>query len=135
MTMTTDTTALADEAGQDEKYAQYGRTAGPARMAVLTYLARNPGGASFEQLAAVVRIAVGHYVPDRRVLHVLQNMRNDHRVEREIVKVGPNGARGQRWYSPGSRQAAMARGLWTRDHETPAPAARTSVATARGLAA
>lgn len=111
MTTTTDTNGQG-AASLDDKYHQYGRTGGPARLAVLEYLAKHPAGATFETLAAVIRQAVDHYVVDRRVLQVLMLMRADNKLAREGRSQGAGRAPIWLWYSPASRQAAMARGLW-----------------------
>jgi len=119
---TTDTTPAADRPLADlDHYAHHGRAGSAARMAVLEQLAQLPGGAAFHQVASAIAAKLGRQLPDKRVLQVLMSLRADQLVAREGRK-GPGGLVESLWFSPASRQAALARGTWRRGITEPTTA-------------
>ncbi len=111
--MTTEPTAA--EAAHDDAYVQYGKVGGPVRMAVLHFMAKNPAGAPLEKLHREMRAAIGSdYMDFARAQQVIRGMQRDNLVARERVQ-GSGETSYWRWYSPASRQAAIARGTWRPD--------------------
>ena len=136
MTDTPSSTGLAPE--QDDKHVQYGKTGGPARLAVLQHLAQHPAGATFEALSTVICQAVGRQLAHRSVLQVLMSMRTDNKLAREGQAQGAGQPHLWLWYSPVSRQAAFARGHWRPGiaaAATASPTARTTDGPAEQAAA
>ena len=112
--MTTDPSA--GEAAHDDAYVQYGKVGGPVRMAVLHFMAKHPEGAPLEKLHREMRAAIGNdYMDFARAQQVIRGMQRDNLVARERVTPAPGQTPYWRWYSPASRQAAIARGTWRPD--------------------
>lgn len=113
--MTTDTQTQATEcAGQpDQHYVHHARSGSTARMAVLSHLAEHPEGVTIHQLRAAMVQTVGHPLADHTVGRVIQSLRADGLIARELHKPDATKPAVWLWFSPASRQAAQIRGTWS----------------------